>query len=99
MNSFFIVILGEEDTLNRAKQIERLSAFGQVQKLVTNTYGLISDGEHGYDSIRDAVSGEEKYITIVIQLVAKTKCGWCLEKDKSDFMTETYEKLYTEDND
>ena len=98
MNNFFIVILGEEDTLNRAKQIERLGALGQVQKLITNTYGLICEEEHEYNSIRDAISGEERYITIVIQLVAKTKCGWCLEKDKSDYLTETYEKLYMENN-
>jgi hypothetical protein len=96
MSNFFVVILGEEDTLNRAKQIERLNTFGEVYKLVTNTYGLVSGEGQTFDKIRDVVSGEEKYITIVIQIVAKTKCGWCLEKDKSDFMTETYKKLRVE---
>lgn len=95
---FFIVILGETDNKKMAEEQKRLEALGEVVELTERTYGLVIKSEEEPDrkEIRRKISGDEKLITIIVQIKPRTGLSWCLRKTKSIFLTEIYQTLIKE---
>lgn len=98
---FFLVILGETDKQKNLLQLERLRKLGEVHNILNNIYGLLikSSVTPKYTDIRDTVSGDDKFLTIVIRLTTNTKCGWCIEKTNSEYLTDVFKIMYSELND
>lgn len=95
---FFVVILGEIDNAKFKKEEERLKTLGTVEKLTERTYGLVIKSERKPDrkDLREKISGEEKYLSLIIGITSRTDCSWCLYKTRSRFLTEILQTLYNE---
>lgn len=95
---FFIVILGETDTLNFIEEEKRLRSLGEVQELAKKTYGLVIKGETAPRprELREKISGDNNFLCLVIRIPATTKCSWCLYKSNSTYLAEIFETLYKE---